>query len=229
LASWLRYTCFEEQAVPQFRHLSAVKPTAKKGAAAVGGLTRRLLSPVMGIKRASTFHNIRGAASFALGFTFAVTLVLISALAAAQEQAAPGQKTRENESFMATVGRWFEEQTANVSSSFRDARKKVESFGSAASDAAKTTVEGARDAADAVVRIPTARAVSGHEKCLMAPNGAPDCVSAANTICKAKGFGSGKSVDMTTSEVCPPKVYMSGRSTGPECKTETFVSRALCQ
>jgi tetrahydromethanopterin S-methyltransferase subunit F len=176
----------------------------------------------MGMKRASTFHNIRGAASLALGFTFAVALVLISAMAAAQEQTAPGQKARENESFMATVGRWFEEQTAN-------ARKKVESFGSAASDAAKTTVEGARDAADAVARIPTARAVSGHEKCLMAPNGAPDCVSAANTICKARGFDSGKSVDMTTSEVCPAKVYISGRSTGPECKTETFVSRALCQ
>ena len=88
----------------------------------------------MGIKRASTFHNIRGAASLALGFTFVVALVLISAVAAAQEQTAPGQKARENESFMATVGRWFEEQTAN-------ARKKVESFGSAASDAAKTTVE----------------------------------------------------------------------------------------
>ena len=69
----------------------------------------------------------------------------------------------------------------------------------------------------AVVRIPTARAISGHEKCQLAPNGAPDCVAAANTMCKAKGFGSGKSLDMTTAEVCPAKVYMSGRSTGPEC------------
>jgi len=34
---------------------------------------------------------------------------------------------------------------------------------------------------------------------------------------------------MTTAEVCPPKVYMSGRSTGPECSMETFVSRAFCQ
>jgi len=101
--------------------------------------------------------------------------------------------------------------------------------GSAAGDAARTTVEGARDAADAVARIPVARAVSGHEKCQPAPNGAPDCVAAATTMCKAKGFGSGKSVDMTTAQVCPAKVYLSGRSTGPECTTETFVSRALCQ
>jgi hypothetical protein len=183
----------------------------------------------MGTKRALTFHRFHGAASLTLGFLFAAALVLISALAAAQDQAAPTQKVRESEGFIAAVSRWFEEQTANVSSSFKDARKKVEGFSSAAGDAAKTTVEGARDAADAVARIPTARAVSGHEKCQLAPNGAPDCVSAANTICKAKGFGSGKSVDMTTAEICPTKVYLSGRSTGPECTTETFVSRALCQ
>jgi len=111
-----------------------------------------------------------------------------------------------------------------MSASFKDARKRVEGFSNAAGDAAKTTVEG-----DAVVRIPTARAISGHEKCQLAPNGAPDCVAAANTICKAKGFGSGKSLDMTTAEVCPAKVYMSGRTSGPECTTDTFVSRALCQ
>ena len=34
---------------------------------------------------------------------------------------------------------------------------------------------------------------------------------------------------MTTAETCPAKVYMAGRSTGPECKTETFVSSAICQ
>jgi hypothetical protein len=160
---------------------------------------------------------------------FAFALVLISTVAAAQDQATPNQKTPQNEGFISAVSRWFEEQTANVNSTFRDARKKVEGFSSAASDAARTTVEGARDAADAVARIPAARAVSGHEKCQPAPNGAPDCVAAATTMCRAKGFGSGKSVDMTTAEVCPAKVYLSGRSTGPECTTETFVSRALCQ
>jgi hypothetical protein len=54
-------------------------------------------------------------------------------------------------------------------------------------------------------------------------------VAAAEAVCKTKGFGSGKSVDMTTAEVCPPKVWMSGRTSGEGCHTETFVSRALCQ
>jgi len=183
----------------------------------------------MGIKQALTFYQIHGARSSSLAFLFVVGLVLISALAVAQDQATPSQGTKENEGFLAAVSRWWNEQTATINSSFEDARNKVKSFSSAAGDAAKTTVEGAKDAAGAVVRIPAARAVSGHEKCQVAPNGAPDCVAAANTMCKAKGFDSGKSLDMTTAEVCPAKVYMSGRSTGPECTTDTFVSRAFCQ
>jgi hypothetical protein len=181
----------------------------------------------MGIKRALTFHRNYGAGFSALRLLLAAGLVLISAIVIAQDQPAPTQKPPP-EGFFATINRWFEEQTANMSSSFKDARKKVEGFSNAAGDATKATVEGARDAAGAVTRIPT-RPVSGHEKCQLAPNGAPDCVAAANTMCKGKGFDSGKSLDMTTAEVCPPKVYMSGRTTGPECTTETFVSRAICQ
>jgi len=183
----------------------------------------------MGTRRALTFRQNRYVGLFVTGLMFVAGLVLISTLAIAQDQAAPSQKPQQSEGFFGSVGRWLEAQTANMGASFNDARKRVEGFGNAAGDAAKTTVEGAKDAADAVVRIPTTRAISGHEKCQLAPNGAPDCVAAANTICKAKGFGSGKSLDMTTAEVCPVKVYMSGRSTGPECTTDTFVSRALCQ
>src|SRR5262245_57395029 len=180
----------------------------------------------MGSRRASIFHRRdRGAAS-PVPSLLAFALMMTSTVAGAQDQAAPNQKAPQNEGFLAGVSRWFDD---NVNSTFRDARKKVENFSSAASDAAKTTVEGARDAADAVARIPNARTVNGHEKCQPAANGAPDCVTAATVICKAKGFGSGKSVDMTTAEICPAKVYLSGRSTGPECTTETFVSRALCQ
>ena len=182
----------------------------------------------MGFKRDMRIRQIQLARPSAFAFFFAA-LMLMSALAAAQDQATPAQNSRESEGFLATVSRWFREQTASVNSSFEDARKKVDGFNSAAGNAAKTTVEGAKDAAGAIARIPSARAVSGHEKCQLAANGAPDCVSAANIMCKTKGFESGKSVDMTTADVCPAKVYMSGRSTGPECTTETFVSRAFCQ
>ena len=180
---------------------------------------------VMGRIRTSAFKANKTVSSSALVLLFAACLIFTSAPAPAQD-AAPAQKTVQGEGFFAAVSRWFSEQSANVGASIKDTRRKVESFGD---EAAKTTVEGAKDAAGAVARIPTARSVSGHEKCQLAPNGAPDCVAAANIMCKAKGFDSGKSLDMTTAEVCPPKVWMAGRSTGPECRTETFVSRAFCQ
>jgi hypothetical protein len=167
---------------------------------------------------------------------FAIVLVLTSALALAQDaapptqEAAPPAETRQEDTgFFAAVSRWFSQQSANVNATFNDARQKVEGFSQDAGAAAKSTVEGAKDAAGAVARIPTVRTVSGHEKCQVAPNGAPDCVAAANAICKTKGFESGRSLDMTTAEICPPKVWMAGRSTGPECRIETFVSRAVCQ
>ena len=162
--------------------------------------------------------------SAAIGL-LAACFVMASALAVAQERQPP----RDEPSLFESVGRWFEEQGQKIGSTFKDAGKKVENFGHEAGVAAKSTVEGAKDAAGAVVRIPTARVVDGHEKCQNAPNGAPDCVAAATTMCKAKGFESGKSADMTTAEVCPAQVYLSGRNSGPGCRTETFVSRALCQ
>lgn len=161
---------------------------------------------------------------------FAAGVVMTSALAFAQTAAQdePPPKAEEP-GFFHSIGRWFGEQADNLGSSIKDAGKKVQSFSHEAGVAAKSTVEGAKDAAGAVVRMPSARMATGHEKCQSAPNGAPDCVAAATAICKKKGFDSGKSMDMTTAENCPAQVLMSGRTTGPECRTETFVSRALCQ
>jgi hypothetical protein len=183
----------------------------------------------MGIGPALTDLGKRTARPFVPACLLAACVLVMPVLAIAQGTTVPGQNSNDGGGFLAAVSRWFKEQSANVNSSFESARKRVEGVSREAGDAAKTTVEGAKNAADAVVRIPAARAVSGHETCLSAPNGAPDCVAAANALCKAKGFDSGRSLDMTTAEVCPPKVYMSGRSTGPECTTETFVSRAFCQ
>ncbi|MCK9907982.1 hypothetical protein MXD81_02480 [Microbacteriaceae bacterium K1510] len=153
---------------------------------------------------------------------FATTATVI---AGAQEPGPPSHQ----DGFLAAAGRWFDEQFGKLGSGFQDAQKNVETFGREAGVAATTTAGGAKEAADAVARIPNTRTISGRETCRVAANGAPDCVAAADALCRNKGFGSGKSLDMTTAEVCPPKVYASGRSSGPECKTETFVSSALCQ
>jgi len=182
----------------------------------------------MGTKQILTCHARKPVAQFAAAGLFAVALMLMSAMAAAQD-GAPATSDRADRGFFSNIGRWFDEQAEKFSSTFKDAGKKVENFGHEAGIAAKTTVDTARDAAGAVARIPGTRVISGHERCRNAPNGAPDCVAAANAICKAKGFESGKSLDMTTAEICPPKVMLSGRNSGPECKDETFVSRVVCQ
>jgi len=149
--------------------------------------------------------------------------ILLSGAIASAQGVPPDQANKPG--FLAEVGRWFE----GLGSGLRGARSGVENLGHEAGVAARSTVEDAKSAAGAVTGISNARLIKGHEVCAIAPNGAPDCVVAANTICKSKGFASGKSVDMTTAEVCPAKVYLAGRNNGADCHTETFVSRALCQ
>ena len=91
----------------------------------------------------------------------------------------------------------------------------------------------ARDAAEAaasVSKLPKTAIIGGHERCIIAPNGAPDCRIAAETICRAKDYASGTSVDFVTVENCPPQ-YRRSRREAPEgaCAMEHFVTKALCQ
>lgn len=177
----------------------------------------------MGSKRVSFFRSH----AVALAAVLACLAVPLSPAVVAAEE--PG--------FFESVGRWFDRQAENFTSTFGGARSTVQEFGHEAGVAASKTVDSAKDvakgvavgAADAVSRLPSTRVVSGHEKCRVAPNGAPDCGAAADAVCRAKGFKSGSSVDMTTAEVCPPEVWLGGRNSGPRCRTETFVSRALCR
>jgi hypothetical protein len=148
---------------------------------------------------------------------------------AQQAAAPPAAKPPEDQGFIAAAGRWFDEQFDWMGKGFSGAGKTIMNFGHEAGIAARTTADGAKDAADAVARMSNGRVVTGHEVCQTAPNGAPDCVAAANTVCKAKGFSSGKSMDMTVAENCPAKVYIAGRSSDAGCTTITFVSRAFCQ
>lgn len=181
----------------------------------------------MGTIRTLNSHSGQPAARSAVACLFAGALILMSALAAAQDGSSA--KPAEDRGLFGNIGRWFDQQAENINATFKDARQKLGNFGREAGVAAKTTVDGAKEAADAVARIPNARVFSVHEQCKQAPNGAPDCLGPANAACKAKGFQSGSSVGMTTAEICPAKVYMSGRTSGPECRLETFVSRILCQ
>lgn len=168
-----------------------------------------------------------------LAYSLAGALLLLAGAAVAQDRNAPKldpASAQQETDILQTIGRWFEQSWATLHSGFSDAKSNVENFGREAGVAAKSTVDVAKDAADALMRIPGTRVVSAREHCLRAANGAPDCVAAANAICRGKGFGSGTSLDTESAQKCPARVWLSGRLPAEgECKTETFVTRALCQ
>ena len=72
--------------------------------------------------------------------------------------------------------------------------------------------------------------VTGRAACVVSANGAPDCKAGADKLCQSKGYKEGKSLDTDAAEKCSPKVFIPGRKREPgDCKTENYVTRALCQ
>jgi hypothetical protein len=89
----------------------------------------------------------------------------------------------------------------------------------------------ARDAGDSLSNMAKpSLMVTGRAACVIAANGAPDCKAGADRLCQSKGYREGKSLDTDAAEKCSPMVYLPGHKRGPnDCKTENFVTRALCQ
>lgn len=72
--------------------------------------------------------------------------------------------------------------------------------------------------------------VSGRVACPASSNGAPDCKLAADQLCRSKGYKEGKSLNADSAEKCSAKVLIPGRQRKPDdCRTDTFVTSALCQ
>ena len=94
----------------------------------------------------------------------------------------------------------------------------------------KSPKETIDDAADALSRLTKSPGVKGRVACPVAANGAPDCKAAADKLCQSKGFKEGKSLDVDTTRNCSARALLSGRKPEEsECRTETYVTRAVCQ
>jgi hypothetical protein len=147
---------------------------------------------------------------------------------------APPSSADANPGFFHEFGRWWNESVAKFGSNMKDAQKKLDDFNQGQRDAAKEAMKNAatatKDAATAIVRLPGTRAIEVHQACPKAPNGAPDCLEAAVSACRGKGFNSGKPLDVSSSEKCVTTMWLSGQNQG-ECRveTETMLARALCQ
>jgi hypothetical protein len=94
----------------------------------------------------------------------------------------------------------------------------------------KSPKETIDDAADALSRLTTSAGVKGRAACPPAANGAPDCKTAADKLCQSKGFKQGQSLDVDTARSCSARALLSGRKPEEsECRTDTYVTRAVCQ
>jgi hypothetical protein len=131
-------------------------------------------------------------------------------------------------------GTWLQQGMTSMGNGFDAMMGAAKGAANAASNVAKGAADAAKGAADVAVdgvtKLPVAGFASGREPCAIAGNGAPDCQVAAEALCRARGFGTGASVDFVTAEKCQPPYRASGRDT-PEgaCTLEHFVTRALCK
>jgi hypothetical protein len=173
------------------------------------------------------------------------SVLLLFSLAAAAQESRPATKPAAREAAPAAyqpgmldrVGRWLKDSYNRLGSNAEGARDTLgglgERTGGAAKEAAgaaRQATDAAKEAADVVVRLPKARVVEVRARCIIAANGAPDCRQAAASVCKAKGFDSGSSLDIQSAQKCPARVWLSGRSPEPgDCEVQSFVTRAVCQ
>jgi hypothetical protein len=158
------------------------------------------------------------------------TLAVLLCAAALSAPALAQDSTKQSDNVFTAIGRWFSDSFVSVSSRVKNAREEVGAFNREAGIAVRATGGAVKDAAGAVAKLPNTRVLAGHQKCAIAANGAPDCIEAANKLCKGGGFTAGQSVDITAAEECPLRVTLGHREAGPgECKSITYVSKAMCQ
>ena len=112
--------------------------------------------------------------------------------------------------FLDTLNRWLGNSRAAIESQLKQTQETLGSIGGEASGAAQGAAGAAQEAAGAVVALPTARIVTGRQICLVAANGAPDCQSAIDSLCKGKGFHTGRSLEINSAQKCPTRVWLYG-------------------
>lgn len=135
--------------------------------------------------------------------------------ASVDQQAPVDQPAPENAGLLNTLGGWIRNSADGVSSGLKGTQQRLDDLN--------------KGAIDTIARLPSAGMATGRAACQVAANGAPDCYAAAETLCKGKGFNSGKSLLSESAETCKPRVLIPGykRKEG-DCRIDTFVTRASC-
>jgi hypothetical protein len=135
----------------------------------------------------------------------------------AEPSSAPPE--RENPGLLNEIGKLFE-KSKSILPPLKSPNETIDDLNARAKDAGESLSNMAKPSS----------MVTGRAVCVVASNGAPDCKVGADKLCQSKGYKEGKSLDTDAAEKCSPVVFLPGHKRGPnDCKTENFVTRALCQ
>jgi hypothetical protein len=125
---------------------------------------------------------------------------------------------------------WWKDGFGNFDSKMKDAQDKLNNQNQATQEALQNAAKATKDAATAVTKLPSTRMFELRERCMPAPNGAPDCETAATKACNGRGFTGGNPLGVSSEQVCSPKALLSGNRPGPaDCHDETYLLGVVCQ
>ena len=129
----------------------------------------------------------------------------------------------ENPGLINEIGKLWE-KSKSMLPTLKSPQEAIEDLNARAKDATK-------DAGESLSRLAKpSLMVTGRMGCPVSANGAPDCKAGADKLCQSKGYKEGKSLDTDAAEKCSAKVYLPGHKREPgDCRTENYVTRALCQ
>ena len=190
---------------------------------------------VLGGLRHTDFHTTRPALACARALYGAMVMACVLAPSSApaqdpvapdpapQAEAPPANPPENRPGFLDALGRWLGAPAEAIGSGIKSTQETLGNVGSKAGGAA-------RDAASGVAAIPGTRIISGRHVCPVSSNGAPDCQLGAEAFCREKGFQSGRHLDVMSGQRCSVKNWLDGgRKRDAACRTETYVTRAVCQ
>jgi hypothetical protein len=129
----------------------------------------------------------------------------------------------DNSGLLNEMGKMFE-KSLSILPSLKSPTEAIDDLNARAKDAAK-------DAGESLSRLARPSSmVTGRVICPVAANGATDCKAGADKLCQSKGFKEGKSLNSDSAQTCSAKVLVPGRTRKPDdCRTDNYVTRALCQ
>jgi hypothetical protein len=134
----------------------------------------------------------------------------------------PDPAPKENPGLLNEIGKLLEHPSSMLPT-LKSPKEAIDDLNARAKDMTK-------DASDSLSRLTKSSMATGRVACPVSTNGAPDCKAASDKLCQSKGFKEGKSLAMDTTRNCSAKsLLMGGKPDESACRTENFVTRALCQ